>query len=290
MTSILITGGTGYFGRAFAQRLLEQSTCERICIYSRDEYKQHLMRQALHDDPRLRFFIGDVRDQSRLARAMSGCSVVLHAAALKRVEVGEYNPTEMVKTNVDGTMNVIEAAMDSAPDTTFPGHFRRRVVYLSTDKACYPVNTYGASKLMGEKLILAANNMDAGRTLFAVTRYGNVAGSTGSVVQTWRELQQTGVTEVQVTDPECTRFWMHIVDAVDLVMHTVENMKGGERNIPILPAYRLGDLAEAMGLRYNVVGMRPGEKLHEAMDEGATSDITRRMTVAELREELKRVT
>lgn len=289
MTSILITGGTGYFGRAFAQRLLEQSNCERICIYSRDEYKQHLMRQDMHDDPRLRFFIGDVRDQSRLARAMSGCGVVLHAAALKRVEVGEYNPTEMVKTNVDGTMNVIEAAMDSAPDTTFPGHFRRRVVYLSTDKACHPVNTYGASKLMGEKLMLAANNTDAGRTLFAVTRYGNVAGSTGSVVQIWRDLQQTGVTEVQVTDPECTRFWMHLDDAVDLVMNTVETMKGGERYIPILPAYRLGDLAEAMGLRYNVVGMRPGEKLHEAMDEGATSDITLRMSVEELREELKRV-
>lgn len=287
MTSILITGGTGYFGRAFVKRLLARSTCERICIYSRDEFKQAMMRQDLEDDPRLRFFVGDVRDLPRLQRAMAGCGVILHAAALKRVEVGEYNPTEMVKTNVMGTMNVIEAAQD-APLRSDP--YPRRVVYLSTDKACTPVNAYGASKLMGEKLILTANNtVGKHGPLFSVTRYGNIAGSTGSVVPIWRKMIKEGATEVPVTDPECTRFWMHIDQAVDLVLHTVETMKGGERNIPILAAYRLGDLAEAMGVGIKVVGMRPGEKKHEAIDEGATSDITRRLTVSELQEELKYV-
>lgn len=307
MTSILITGGTGAFGMAFAQRLIEQSTVDRICIYSRDEHKQATMRVALNDDPRLRFFIGDVRDLPRLTHAMDDIGVVIHAAALKRVEVGEYNPLEMVKTNVLGAMNVIEAASAarapleqqrlSGPAGGLIRHVPgiRRVVALSTDKACAPINTYGASKLLAEKLFLAANNTVRREEgpIFAVTRYGNVAGSTGSVIPMWRDLVNragaASLTTVPVTDPECTRYWMRIVDAVDLVMHTVENMTGGERNIPILPAYRLADLAEAMGVKMKVVGMRPGEKLHERMVENASSDEARRMSVEELREELLHV-
>ena len=292
MTSILITGGTGYFGRAFIERLLQQSTCERICVYSRDEYKQAQLAIELND-PRLRWFIGDVRDRERLTRAMTGVGVVIHAAALKRVEVGEYNPMEMVKTNVLGTMNVIEAAFDA------PMHAElvpRRVVYLSTDKAMHPVNAYGASKLMGEKMMLAANNMRQKTgpytgPMFAVTRYGNVAGSTGSVIPFWRALKADGTTTAPVTDPRCTRFWMTKAQAVDVVMHTIETMDGNPSGVvvPILPAYELGDLAEAMGMKVETLGLRPGEKLHEAMDIEATSDRARRMTVEEIREALEHV-
>lgn len=287
MTDVLITGGTGSFGKDFVKRLLEQSTAERICVYSRDEFKQAVMREELKDDQRLRFFIGDVRDRERLQHAMDSVGVVVHAAALKRVEVGEYNPTEMVKTNVLGAMNVIEAAKQASIGYGNP--HPRRVVMLSTDKACAPVNTYGATKLVAEKLFLNANNTVRNEIgpLFSVTRYGNVAGSTGSVIPFWRSLIAAGATEVPVTDPDCTRFWMLMSEAVDLVMTTVETMKGGERNIPILPAYRLGDLAEAMGVKMKIVGMRPGEKMHESMEEGASSDVTRRMSVDELREGLK---
>jgi FlaA1/EpsC-like NDP-sugar epimerase len=271
--SILITGGTGFFGQAFVRAALAQNLSPRICIFSRDEYKQALMRAALGDDPRLRWFVGDVRDRDRLRRAMEGVDLVIHAAALKRVEVGEYNPTEMVKTNVMGSMNVIEAAIDAGV---------ARVVALSTDKACEPSNAYGASKLMLEKLFLAANNMSgAGGTRFAACRYGNVAGSTGSVIPNWRA---AGDKVVTLTDPDATRFYMTINHAVRMVLGVAKSMKGGELKIPNLPAYRLGDLAEAMGVKVRVVGLGAGEKKHESMVSGETSEHARRMTVDELRE------
>lgn len=256
--NLLITGGTGYFGQAFTKAMLYRGDCERICIYSRGEYAQHLMRQKFNDDQRLRFFIGDVRDQQRLELAMRNIDVVIHAAALKRVEVGEMNPTEMIQTNIDGTRNVIQAALNTG---------EMDVVYLSTDKACAPLNAYGASKLMGEKMMLAANNMagtDGPR--FAVTRYGNVAGSTGSVIPIWRALAKTqSPTILPITDPNCTRFWMSPKEAVDLVDWTMMNMTGGEIVVPSLPAYNIVDLATAMGAGAEITGMKPGEKLHEEM-------------------------
>lgn len=277
--SILITGGTGFFGQGLVRELLRQSLSDRICVYSRDEYKQSLMRAALGDDTRLRWFIGDVRDRDRLTRAMHDVDLVVHAAALKRVEVGEYNPTEMVKTNVIGSMNVIEAATDAGVE---------RVLALSTDKACEPANAYGASKLMLEKLFLAANNMrSAGGPLFAVCRYGNVANSTGSVIPTWRAASAEKV--VNLTDPECTRFYMSLAGAVRFVMETARSMKGGELAIPNLPAYRLADLAAAMGVRYRKTGLGSGEKMHESMTPGCTSEHARRMTVEEIREALRHV-
>ena len=271
--SILITGGTGSFGRAFTKTLLDGGY-ERICIYSRGEHAQADMRESLNDDPRLRFFIGDVRDRDRLRRAMEGVKVVVHAAALKRIEVGHYNPVEMVKTNVLGAVNVIEAAQDARVN---------KVVALSSDKAYKPVSPYGYSKAMAESLFLEANN--TGRTLFSVTRYGNVAGSAGSVIPRWREILKTTDT-VPVTDPDCTRFWMRMEEAIDLVMKTADHVEGGELAIPELPAYRLGDLAEAMDAKMNVIGLNGFEKKHEGMRDGLTSDIARKMSVEELREGL----
>lgn len=273
---MLITGGTGAFGRAFVLRLLQDRKHDRICIYSRDEYKQHQMAEMFGYDPRLRFFIGDVRDKERLRRAMRGVSTVVHAAALKRIEVGRYNPGEMVKTNVLGTMNVIEASQDVSTV--------RKVVYLSTDKAFQPVSAYGHSKALGEALVLAANDqVGPNGPDYACTRYGNVAGSTGSVIPRWREA--TG--RVKVTDPECTRFWMYMDEAVELVLQTITN--NVRLAIPTLPAYRLGDLAEAMGVEYDVVGLPSHEKIHEGMDYGMTSDVARRMSVEEIREALGKI-
>lgn len=277
MKSILITGGSGFFGQGFARAALQRPGVERVCIFSRGEYPQALMRQAFGDEPRLRFFIGDCRDVQRLERAMHDVDVVVHAAALKRVEVGEYDATEMCKTNVIGAMNVIEAATRAGV---------RKVVALSTDKACEPVNAYGATKLAAEKMFLAANNSrGAGGTIYAVCRYGNVSGSTGSVIPTWRRALEQGHM-VQLTDPEATRFWMTRDEAVELVMNTIETMQGGELVIPDLPAYRLGDLAAAMGVTYMVTGLGQGEKLAEAMRPGETSDKARRMSVAEIEEAL----
>jgi FlaA1/EpsC-like NDP-sugar epimerase len=272
---MLITGGAGAFGQAFVKHLLDWDYCERICIYSRDEYKQSLMKELFNDD-RLRFFIGDARDKERLTRAMRGVSTVIHAAALKRIEVGKYNPGEMVKTNVLGTMNVIEASQDARSV--------RKVVYLSSDKAFQPVSAYGQSKALGESLILAANDQVGPEgPSFAVTRYGNVAGSTGSVIPKWRSA--TG--RVQITDPDCTRFWMYMDHAVSLVMQAVTGSQ--EIYIPSLPAFRLGDLAEAMGLEYDVIGLPAHEKIHEGMDVANTSDMARRMSVDELKYALERV-
>lgn len=280
--SVLITGGTGFFGRGFARRLLDAGV-PRVCIYSRDEFKQHQMRQEFVGEDRIRFFIGDVRDEDRLRRAMDGCDVVVHAAALKRVEVGEYDSGEMVKTNVIGAMNVIGAATDCCVE---------KVVALSTDKAFEPVNAYGASKLLAEKLFLAANNARGKHgPRFAVTRYGNVAGSTGSVIPIWRERLARGLPCI-VRDPNATRFWMTLEEACQLVGTTIATMRGGELAIPELPAYQVGALAAAMGVYagpFTYTDLGAGEKQHEGMQPGWTSDRAREMSVDELREALSHV-
>ena len=276
MRSILVTGGAGFFGRGFVREALVRGAA-RVCVFSRGEYAQHTMREGLGDETRVRFFIGDVRDPRRLRRAMDGVDTVIHAAALKRVEVGEYNPTEMRKTNVGGAENVVEAAIEAGVE---------RVVALSTDKACEPTNTYGRTKALAEDIFLSANaTRGKNDPIYAVCRYGNVAGSTGSVIPTWqRALEQARV--VNLTDPECTRFWMTLRQAVELVMQTVETMRGGELVVPGLPAYRLGDLAEAMGVSYTVTGLGAGEKLHESMRPGQTSEMATRMSVMDLQEAL----
>lgn len=279
MTSYLVTGGTGSFGRAFVQRLLNTGASERICIYSRGEHTQAQMRMEFGDDSRLRWFIGDVRDRDRLRRAMDGIDVVVHAAALKRIEVGAYNPVEMARTNIDGAINVIEAAQDAGV---------KKVVALSTDKAYAPVSPYGATKALAESMFLAAQNtVPATGPKFAVCRYGNVWCSNGSVVPKWRALLASGVEAVPVTDPECTRFFMTLDQAVDLVVHTIEMMQGGELNVPDLPAYRLGDLAEAMGAKTNVLGLPRWEKRHENMDDEHCSANAPRMSIDELRKALE---
>jgi UDP-N-acetylglucosamine 4,6-dehydratase len=281
VSSILITGGAGFFGRAFVARCINQGLYDRICIYSRDEAKHAALLEQYPGEDRLRYFVGDVRDERRLWRALDGVEQVVHAAALKRVEVGEYDPGELAKTNVLGTLNVIEACQLTGV---------RKLVALSSDKACDPINAYGASKLMMEKLVLAANNArGATGPIFAVTRYGNVAGSTGSVIPVWRRLLAQGEHLLPVTDPEATRFWMHADQAVNLVLNTLETMKGGELVIPTLPAYRLADLCSAMGGQPDLIGLRAGEKLHEAMDAGITSDKAERLTVKQLRSLLQSV-
>lgn len=278
--SILVTGGSGFFARGFVRKALDLGA-ERICIYSRGEYAQHLMRQEFGGDARLRWLIGDVRDRDRLRRAMQDVELVVHAAALKRIEVGVENPTEMKKTNVDGTQNVIEAAIEA--DVA-------KVVYLSTDKAYQPCSAYGVSKAMAEAHILAANNERGSKgPRFSACRYGNVWGSTGSVVPSWRALIAAGAGVVPVTDPDCTRFFMTREQAVQLVLDTAATMRGGELAIPDLPAYRLGDLAQAMGVVMDVKGLPVTEKKDESMGPGRCSADARRMSVDELREELKHV-
>lgn len=277
MSGILITGGSGFLGQGLARRLLEAGE-DRVCVFSRGEFAQARMRREFRNDPRLRFFIGDVRDRDRLERAMDRCDSVIHAAALKRIEVGAYCPEEMVLTNVVGTMNVIEAARRAGV---------RKVLLVSSDKAFEPVSPYGQTKALAESLFLVANQANPFGPAFAVCRYGNVAGSTGSVIPTWREILKDGEGEVPVTSPDCTRFWMSRDEAVTLVLQTLRTMRGGEFAIPTLPAFRLGDLAEAMGARMAVTGLGEFEKKHEGMAPGNTSDVARRMTVGEIREALK---
>ncbi len=292
MKSVLITGGSGAFGTACVRRLLSGGGVPRIVVFSRSEHRQAEMARELaplDQDERLRFFIGDVRDRDRLRRAMEGIQMVIHAAALKRIEVGWYNPLEVKKTNIDGAANLIEAAHDAGVS---------KVVALSSDKAFEPISPYGTSKAFAESLFLAANNMrGAYGPRFALVRYGNVWGSTGSVVPTWRKIiakqlaKRAGIASsdvnafptVPVTDPECTRFYMTMDEAVDLVLDTAETMKGGEVKIPHLPAYRLGDLAEAMGAQMEIRGLPAFEKLHESMGPGNSSDKARRMMIAELK-------
>lgn len=299
MKSVLITGGSGAFGTAFVKHLLvKQGGPLRIVIFSRGEHRQAELARELERLPgaswRLRFFVGDVRDRDRLRRALEDIEVVIHAAALKRIEVGQYNPLEVMKTNIMGTANVIEAATDARVS---------RCVLLSSDKAYQPISPYGTSKAFAESLFLAANNTHGNYgPRFAVCRYGNIWGSTGSVVPLWRKIideqlilrpgtancDVNAITQiVPVTDPDCTRFYMTMAEAVDLVANTAATMVGGETKIPTLPAYRLGDLAEAMGARMNVLGLPSWEKRHEAMGPGNASETARRMSVSELREALQ---
>lgn len=277
--NILVSGGTGAFSQAFIEKLLRDNTYQRICVFSRDEAKQAYMRLKFNNDSRLRFFIGDVRDVDRLKRAMNRVDVVVHAAALKRIEVGHYNPEEMIKTNVLGAMNIIDAAVYCKV---------KKVIGLSTDKAFQPVSPYGHSKALAEQLLLSSNDTHGpDGPKFSVTRYGNVSGSTGSVIPIWREILKTSDT-VPVTDPECTRFWMYMDEAVNLVLETIKHMPSFPV-IPKLPAYRLGDLAMAMGAKMNITGLNDFEKRHESMSEYQCSADARRMDVEELREALKNV-
>lgn len=263
--SLLITGGTGSFGRAMARRALSRGEDEpggyrRVIIFSRDEFKQHQMKGEIEDpDHRLRFFLGDVRDRIRLRAALrSGVHDVIHAAALKHVPAAEYNPGEAKKTNVDGAENLIDAAIAGGVE---------RVMALSTDKACSPVNLYGATKLAAEKLFINANVLSGSDgPAFSAVRYGNVTGSRGSVVPVWREAAEKGE-PLKVTDPGMTRFWMTIEEAVTFVERCMAVMTGGEVFVPELPAYRVGDLAEALAPGYpqEIVGIRSGEKRHESL-------------------------
>ena len=257
--SILVTGGTGSFGQAFVRTLLERHPdIERIVVYSRDELKQYEMAQKLGPDQRaLRFFIGDIRDEARLRRALEGIEVVVHAAALKQVPAAEYNPFEAIKTNVLGAQNLVEACLDSDV---------RTVIALSTDKAAAPINLYGATKLCSDKLITAANNIRGNRDLkFAVVRYGNVMGSRGSVIPYFLGCRADGV--LPITDPEMTRFNITLQEGVDMVLWSIEHALGGEIFVPKIPSYRILDLAEAIGpdCERRIVGIRPGEKVHEEM-------------------------
>jgi UDP-N-acetylglucosamine 4,6-dehydratase len=256
--SILITGGTGSFGKKFVKTILERYKPRRVIVFSRDELKQYEMQQVFND-PAMRYFIGDVRDAQRLRQAMRGVDFVVHAAALKQVPAAEYNPMECIKTNIHGAENVINAALENDVE---------KVIALSTDKAANPINLYGATKLVSDKLFVAGNNIAGGhRTRFAVVRYGNVVGSRGSVVPFFRKLIDEGAKELPITDERMTRFWITLQDGVDLVFKSFARMHGGEIYVPKIPSSRITDLAEAMApeLPKKIIGIRPGEKLHETM-------------------------
>jgi len=253
---VLITGGTGSFGRRFAETALRQYQAKKVIIFSRDEWKQSEMARHF-SDPKLRFFIGDVRDKDRLQRAFDGVQVVIHAAALKQIPTAEYNPLEVIKTNILGAANVIDAAIDRGVE---------KVVALSTDKAANPINLYGATKLCSDKLFIAANVYSgAHQTRFSVVRYGNVVGSRGSVIPLFLKMRDGG--RLPITDRRMTRFWITLEQAVGLVIHSLEKMHGGEIFVPKVPSMNIMDLARAIGpdCRYDEVGIRPGEKLHEVM-------------------------
>ncbi|MBF9032831.1 UDP-N-acetylglucosamine 4,6-dehydratase (inverting) [Rhodobacterales bacterium HKCCE2091] len=258
--SILVTGGTGSFGRAFVRTVIERYPgVSRLVVFSRDELKQFEMQQELSGiaHPGLRFFLGDVRDADRLRRALEGIEIVVHAAALKQVPAAEYNPFECIKTNVLGANNLIEACLDTGV---------RRVVALSTDKAAAPINLYGATKLCSDKLFTSANNVAGSRDLwFSVVRYGNVMGSRGSVIPFFLARKDDGV--LPITDPRMTRFNITLQEGVDMVLWALENAHGGEIFVPKLPSYRITDVAEAVapGCEQKIVGIRPGEKIHEEM-------------------------
>lgn len=265
--SILITGGTGSFGKQFVRTILSRYAPRRVVIYSRDELKQYEMQQEF-DSPVMRYFIGDVRDRERLRQAMNGIDYVIHAAALKQVPAAEYNPMECIKTNIHGAENVIHAALENDVE---------KVIALSTDKAANPINLYGATKLASDKLFVAANNMAGGhRTVFSVVRYGNVVGSRGSVVPFFMKLVASGADHLPITDARMTRFWITLQQGVDFVLKNFERMHGGEIFVPRIPSIRIVDLAEAMapGKPQRIVGIRPGEKLHEIMCPADDSHLT----------------
>lgn len=266
-SSILVTGGTGSFGRKFITALLSRYKPRRVIVYSRDELKQYEMQQDFPQE-QMRFFIGDVRDGERLKQATKDVDFIVHAAALKHVPAAEYNPSECIKTNVGGAENVIAAAIANGV---------KRVVALSTDKAASPINLYGATKLLSDKLFVAANNTVGKQdTRFAVVRYGNVAGSRGSVIPLFQKLVAEGATELPITDPRMTRFWITLQEGVDFVIKAFERMYGGELFVPQIPSALITDLAEAMapGLPLKIIGIRPGEKLHELMISRDDSPIT----------------
>lgn len=257
-SDVLITGGTGSLGKALTRELLDRHDPRRLIIFSRDELKQLEMRRLFGDDPRLRFFIGDIRDRNRLNRAFDGVDYVIHAAALKQVDTAEYNPFEYIETNVRGSQNVIDAAIDSGV---------KKVVALSTDKASSPVNLYGATKLCADRLFISGNHYAAsGETRFSVVRYGNVSGSRGSIVPIWANLAAEGK-PLPVTDERMTRFWITLPQAVQFVLDSFEMMSGGELYVPRIPSIKILDLAEAIapGAPTFPIGIRPGEKLHEEM-------------------------
>jgi UDP-N-acetylglucosamine 4,6-dehydratase len=255
--SVLITGGTGSFGKRFVKTVLGEDRPKRVIIFSRDELKQYELQQLYPNEPRLRFFIGDVRDSRRLYRAFHDVDFVVHAAALKQVPAAEYNPFEAVKTNVHGAQNVIEAAIEQGVE---------KVIALSTDKACSPINLYGATKLVSDKLFVSGNAYAGGtRTRFAVVRYGNVVGSRGSVVPYFKQLAPSGV--LPITDERMTRFWITLDQGVQFVIDSLARLHGGELFVPKIPSMKVVDLACAIApeARLQMVGIRPGEKLHEEM-------------------------
>lgn len=256
--NILITGGTGSFGKKYTKILLENYKPNKIIIYSRDELKQYEMAQEF-DSSIMRYFIGDVRDEDRLNTAMNGVDFVIHAAAMKHVPIAEYNPMECIKTNIHGAQNVINASIKNRVE---------KVIALSTDKACNPVNLYGATKLASDKLFIAANNIvGLAPTRFSVVRYGNVVGSRGSVVPLFKKLIENGAKELPITDERMTRFWITLEDGVKFVLKNFERMQGGELFIPKIPSMKITDLAATLApnLPTKIIGIRPGEKLHEIM-------------------------
>jgi UDP-N-acetylglucosamine 4,6-dehydratase len=254
--SILVTGGTGSFGKKFIKLLLTKYSMRRIVVYSRDELKQYEMSQDINA-PNLRYFIGDVRDEDRLRRALNGIDIVVHAAALKQVPAAEYNPIECIKTNVIGAENVINASIDTKV---------KKVIALSTDKAVNPMNLYGATKLCSDKLFVAANNLsDREGPIFSVVRYGNVVGSRGSVIPFFKQARKGG--SLPITDPRMTRFWLTLKEGADFVEKCIGFMHGGEVFIPKIPSMKITDLANAIApdCKQEIIGIRPGEKLHEIM-------------------------
>jgi len=271
--SVLITGGTGSLGKSLVDYLLNETKVRRIAVFSRDELKQHDLRIHFKDDQRLRWFLGDIRDLDRLKRAFHGVDFVIHAAALKQVDTGEYNPMEFIKTNVLGSQNVIDASIDAGV---------KRVVALSTDKASSPINLYGATKLTADKLFVAANNYSyTYGTSFCVVRYGNVMGSRGSVIPFFKNLAEQGK-PLPITDLRMTRFWISIDDAVKFVIESLEMMSGGELYVPRIPSMKIVDLAQAVSAdaKFEEIGMRPGEKLHEEM---ISADDSRRTVILQNR-------
>jgi UDP-N-acetylglucosamine 4,6-dehydratase len=272
-SSVLITGGTGSLGKSLIEYFLNETKVRRIAVFSRDELKQHNLRQYFQNNPRLRWFLGDVRDIERLKRALHKVDYVIHAAALKQVDTGEYNPMEFIKTNVLGSQNLIDAAIETGV---------KRVVALSTDKASSPINLYGATKLTADKLFVAANNYSHGYgTSFSVVRYGNVMGSRGSVIPFFQQLASQSK-PLPITDLRMTRFWISIESAVKFVIDSLEIMTGGELYVPKIPSMKIIDLAHAVApnAKLEEIGMRPGEKLHEEM---ISADDSRRTIVLENR-------
>ncbi|MFN2144421.1 MAG: UDP-N-acetylglucosamine 4,6-dehydratase (inverting) [Anaerolineales bacterium] len=258
-STVLVTGGTGSFGKKFIKSMLEKQQAEKVIVFSRDELKQHEMRMAGFNQSNLRYFIGDVRDQDRLRRAMQGVDIVVHAAALKQVPACEYNPKEAIKTNINGTSNVVDAALDAGV---------KKVLALSTDKAVNPVNLYGATKLAAEKLAIQSNAYAGGReTRISCVRYGNVVGSRGSVVPKFLQQRESGAGKLTVTDERMTRFWITLDQGVAFVIRCIEQMHGGEVFVPKIPSTTIVDLAKAIDpdAEIEFIGIRPGEKLHEVL-------------------------